>query len=128
MISKLKLIILLLLAPCSLLLAQSIVPHRDIQPVDSLNRGKPTTAPITVDKEGYSMITRADGKSYWTNLESYIIDSLGLGGVTFDSIVFDPETDTLCFYIVESVFCTPFEVAAGDAVFYDYGTTDTPVV
>src|SRR5688572_12909166 len=38
----------LFLLPASCLLSQGIVPHRDIQAVDSLNRGKPAVAPITV--------------------------------------------------------------------------------
>lgn len=67
---------LLLLAPCSLLLAQDIVPHRDIQKVDSLNRGKPEMVPVTVIKDGYVPITRDDGRSYWAHLGRYIQDSL----------------------------------------------------
>jgi len=110
-------------------MGQDIVPHRDIQKVDSLNRGKPTTAPVTVIKNGYTIISKADGRFYEQHLGRYIQDSLGIGAVSFDSIVFDALTDTLCFYMAGGgSSCTYFPIAGGDAVFYDYGTTDAPVV
>lgn len=66
-----------LLAPCSLLHAQLIVPKRDIQPVDSLNRTKPI-APLTVIKNGYSLISDTNGYYKHEHLGRYLSDSLGI--------------------------------------------------
>ncbi len=80
------------LALCSMLYAlcpaQTIVPHRDIQVVDSLNRGKPTTAPVTVIKKGYTLISKEDGRFYEQHLGRYITDSLGIsgGGGSIDTV------------------------------------------
>jgi len=77
--------------------AQTIVPNRDIQSVDSLNRGKPATAPVTVLKRGYAMISRADGHYYHTYLPDYLMDSIDIA------------------------------LGGGDQIFYKFGTTDPPV-
>lgn len=71
-------VLLVLLAPCSLLHAQIVVPKRDIQPVDSLNRTRPqdNISLNTVKKKWYGIVSRADGYWYDTYFPTFLIDSL----------------------------------------------------
>lgn len=97
---------LAIIAPCSLLHAQREVPHRDFAKVDSTNSGKVNPPVETVIKKGYSIISKEDGLYYQQHLETYIRDTLGLGTVQIDSIIYDGDIDSLCFYMPDTMFCT----------------------
>jgi hypothetical protein len=82
--------------------AQTVVPKRDMQPVDSLNQTTTGTAPATVIKKGYAHLSGEDGRYYHREIIPYLVDTLRLDTIIAGGSV-------------------------GDEVFYDFGTTDTPV-
>ncbi len=88
-ITSSRFIYLILIASVAFLptmaIGQKVIPKRDIQPVDSLNRTKPIP-PLTVHKRGYAIISRADGLFYDENLQNYITDSLTIAGLSGECI------------------------------------------
>jgi hypothetical protein len=117
--------------------AQVTVPKRDIQAVDSLNRTKPI-APLTVEKNGYTLNSWEDGKYYHRKTIPYWQDSLGVtlldttyidGGTLImvtmagDSLIYGAvndsiefEGDTVCIIDMGEEYCVSI-----DSIFF----TDT---